>query len=43
MPDTPLGDIPAVALVDEAATSVVGTVNSKFQEAETGRYQHEQR
>ena len=43
MPDTPLGDIPAVALVDEAATSIVGTVKSKFQEAETGRYQHEQR
>ena len=43
MPDTPLGDTPAVALVDEAATNIVGTVKSKFQEAETGRYQHEQR
>jgi len=43
MPDNPLGDIPAVALVDEAATNIVGVVKSKFQEAETGRYQHEQR
>lgn len=43
MPDTPLGDIPAVALVDEAATNVAGVVKSKLEDAETGRYQHEQR
>ena len=43
MPDTPFGDTPAVALVDEASTNIVGAVKSKFEDAETGRYQHEQR
>ena len=38
-----LGDIPAVLLLDEANTSTAGLVRSKFEEAETGRYQHEQR
>ena len=38
-----LGDIPAVLLLDEANTSTAGLVKSKFEEAETGRYQHEQR
>ena len=43
MTDTPLGDTPAVAIVDEASTNIAGTVRSKFEDAETGRYQHEQR
>ena len=43
MPDTPFGDTPAVALVDEASTNIVGAVKSKFEDAETGRYEHEQR
>ena len=43
MEDSPLGDITAAAFVDEASTNVVGTVKSKFEEAEHGRYQHEQR
>ena len=43
MDDSPLGDITAAAFVDDASTNVVGTVKSKFEEAEHGRYQHEQR
>ena len=43
MEDSPLGDITAAAFVDEASTNVVGTVKSKFEESEHGRYQHEQR
>ena len=43
MDDSSLGDITAAAFVDDASTNVVGTVKSKFEEAEHGRYQHEQR
>ena len=43
MDDSPLGDVTAAAFVDDASTNVVGTVKSKFEEAEHGRYQHEQR
>ena len=43
MADSPLGDATAGMLVDETATNVAQTVKSKFQDAETGRYHHEQR
>ncbi|MEK9770718.1 MAG: hypothetical protein VW683_17545, partial [Betaproteobacteria bacterium] len=43
MADSPLGDATAAMFVDEAATNVAQTVKSKFQDAETGRYHHEQR
>ena len=38
-----LGDVPAVLMLDEANTNTAGLVKSKFEEAESGRYQHEQR
>ena len=41
--DTPFGDVPAVLLLDEANNNIVGEVKSKFNDAEHGRYQHEQR
>ena len=43
MADSPLGDAIGAVFVDEAATNVAQTVRSKFEDAETGRYQHEQR
>ncbi|MEK9896104.1 MAG: hypothetical protein VW518_06720, partial [Burkholderiaceae bacterium] len=43
MADSPLGDATAAMFVDEAATNVAQTVQSKFEDAETGRYHHEQR
>ena len=41
--DTPFGDVPSVLLLDEANNNIVGEVKSKFNDAEHGRYQHEQR
>ena len=41
--DDDLGDVPAVLMLDEANTSTAGMIKSKFEEAESGRYQHEQR
>ena len=38
-----LGDVPAVLMLDEANTNTAGLIKSKFEEAESGRYQHEQR
>jgi len=38
-----LGDVPAVLMLDEANTNTAGMIKSKFEEAESGRYQHEQR
>jgi hypothetical protein len=43
MADSPMGDATAAMFVDDAATNVAQTVKSKFQDAETGRYHHEQR
>ena len=43
MADSPLGDAIGAVFVDEAATNVAQTVRSQFEDAETGRYQHEQR
>jgi len=42
MEDTPLGDIPASAILDDVP-GAVGAIQSKFNDAEHGRYQHEQR
>ena len=42
MDDTPLGDTPAAAILDNVP-GVVGAIKSKFNDAEHGRYQHEQR
>ncbi len=42
MEDTPLGDTPVSADFDDLP-NVVGTIKSKFNDAEHGRYQHEQR
>ena len=42
MDDTPLGDTPASAILDDVP-GVVGAIKSKFNDAEHGRYQHEQR
>ena len=43
MADSPLGDAVGAVFVDETATNVAQTVRSRFEDAETGRYQHEQR
>jgi hypothetical protein len=43
MDDSPFGDMTAAAFVDDSASNIVGVVRSKFEESETGRYQHEQR
>ena len=42
MEDTPLGDIPASAILDDVP-GAIGAIHSKFNDAEHGRYQHEQR
>ena len=42
-PDNMLGDIPGVLIADESSSNVVGAIKSKFNSAETGRLQHEQR
>ena len=40
--ESSLGDTPAVMIMEESSNTA-GLVKSKFEEAETGRYQHEQR